>query len=365
MAVMQQMTATQQAMLERLAPQAPIQGPPVATQARAYNTVVQGPAPAQPAPTAKPQTTLVVQPTMSVGGSSTATTSSKKPPMGESGSGYTRLANGKLVKNKRPKERKLQERQARNWRSNATTALVQWLKEAGISREDPKPEHDPVYLQLVEDLENAKSYMDYVNNDETPLDVTAWKRENFSVQESSPAGKAVEPVSGPNTELSASLLGRLGFGSFPKGEDSSPAAKYGGPLNQVAYGRDGRLIVGWDESPAYVSLVLSPGLVAPEEIPQDVLRKESKAIRAWVLAHASTQSWCDEVEDAESAIQAEKSAILKSPRAASIEASATSVAPIRGMTPPHMRKPSGQQGSSPSIRQSGYGPSSGPETAMQ
>jgi hypothetical protein len=85
------------------------------------------------------------------------------PKMGESGSGYTLLPNGKLVRNKRPAHKPLPVRQAINWRSNATTNLVSFLKEKGIGKSDQKPINDPVYSQLVIDLAKAKAYYAYAN----------------------------------------------------------------------------------------------------------------------------------------------------------------------------------------------------------
>jgi hypothetical protein len=84
-----------------------------------------------------------------------------QPRMGESGSGYTLLPNGKTVRNKRPAHKPLTVRQAINWRSNATTELVSFLKERGIGKSDPKPASDLVYLQLVESLAKAKAYYVY------------------------------------------------------------------------------------------------------------------------------------------------------------------------------------------------------------
>lgn len=95
-------------------------------------------------------------------------------PMGESGSGYTRLPNGKLVRNKRPAHKPLQQRQASNWRGTATSNLVAYLKQVGLSKDDPKPVTDPAYATLVADLENSKEYFSYVKSGGTD-EVQTWR----------------------------------------------------------------------------------------------------------------------------------------------------------------------------------------------
>lgn len=97
-----------------------------------------------------------------------------QPRMGESGSGYTLLPNGKTVRNKRPAHKPLVLRQAINWRSNATTELVSYLKEKGIRKSDPKPAADLVYLQLVESLAKAKAYYAYTKDGGTN-EVHIWR----------------------------------------------------------------------------------------------------------------------------------------------------------------------------------------------
>jgi len=85
-----------------------------------------------------------------------------KPPPGESGSGYTRLPNGKLVRNQKPKARSLQETQAKNWQERAQSALRDYV--TGHFQRPPKevqekpPKGDGTYDGLVADLEWAKAY---------------------------------------------------------------------------------------------------------------------------------------------------------------------------------------------------------------
>jgi len=98
-----------------------------------------------------------------------------KPPKGQSGSGYTRIPNGKLVRNKRPATKSLPARQAKNWRSRATTDLVAFLKERGIGSDDPKPVGDANYRALVLDLEYSKAYFAYVKGEDEPVEVQDWK----------------------------------------------------------------------------------------------------------------------------------------------------------------------------------------------
>jgi len=99
------------------------------------------------------------------------------PKMGESGSGYTQLPNGKMVRNKRPAHKPLPVRQAINWRGNATTELVSFLKEKGIGKSDPKPVRDPLYQTLVYNLALAKAYHAYTKNGGTDQ-VQVWREAN-------------------------------------------------------------------------------------------------------------------------------------------------------------------------------------------
>jgi len=119
------------------------------------------------------------------------------PRIGESGSGYTRISNGRLVRNKRPKARPLQERQAKNWRSRATQDLVSFLKERNLGKDDPKPVNDPVYTKLVAALESAKAYMAYVGSTDQPMSVEDWRRSNLALPVATPVLQA-GPVSSAN-----------------------------------------------------------------------------------------------------------------------------------------------------------------------
>jgi len=101
-----------------------------------------------------------------------------KPAKGLSGSGYTRIPNGKLVKNKRPAQKPMPMRQAKNWRLKATTALVSFLKEAGVSKDDPKPLTNQRYQQLVADLAYAKAFYAYVRETNEPVEVQDWRSSN-------------------------------------------------------------------------------------------------------------------------------------------------------------------------------------------
>jgi len=102
----------------------------------------------------------------------------QKPPKGQSGSGYTRIPNGKLVRNKRPTAKPLPYRQAKNWRSNATANLVSGLKSAGVGPEDPKPTHNSAYREAVIDLNWSKAYYAYVRSSDDPLEVGPWRAQN-------------------------------------------------------------------------------------------------------------------------------------------------------------------------------------------
>jgi len=98
-----------------------------------------------------------------------------KPPKGVSGSGFTRIPNGKLVRNKRPTAKPLPLRQAKNWRAKATTSLVAFLKERGIGVNDAKPTGDSQYQRLVADLEYSKAYLAYVKSTDAPVQVHEWR----------------------------------------------------------------------------------------------------------------------------------------------------------------------------------------------
>jgi len=102
----------------------------------------------------------------------------QKPPKGESGSGFTRIPNGKLVRNKRPVAKPLPVRQAKNWRQKATTNLVEGLKTLGIGPADPKPVNDEGYRDAVIDLTWSKAYYAYVRTSDNPLEVGPWRASN-------------------------------------------------------------------------------------------------------------------------------------------------------------------------------------------
>jgi hypothetical protein len=162
-------------------------------QARTFAQVAQPPAVAAPAITAGfvPPAPIVHTPLSGNAPKSKVPKESTAPKMGESGSGYTRLANGKFVKNRRPKARPIQDRQAKNWRARSTTALVQFLKERRIGKEDPKPTDDSVYQALVSDLEMSKLYMEYLKNEDEPLEVQEWR--NSLIDDQRPSGNSPAP----------------------------------------------------------------------------------------------------------------------------------------------------------------------------
>jgi len=126
---------------------------------------------ANPVATGEPQ--IVVAPSQPAPAPKKGATD--KPPKGVSGSGFTRIPNGKLVRNKRPTAKPLPLRQAKNWRAKATTGLVAFLKERGIGVDDTKPTEDSRYQSLVTDLENSKAYMAYVKSTEAPVQVHEWR----------------------------------------------------------------------------------------------------------------------------------------------------------------------------------------------
>lgn len=161
-------------------------------QARTFAQVAQPPVPAPPVvvPGIIPPAPLVQTP-LSGNAQKSKPQKEAAPKMGETGSGYTRLANGKFVKNRRPKARPIQDRQAKNWRARSTTALVQFLKERGIGKDDPKPTDDAVYQALVSDLEISKLYMEYIKNDDEPLEVQEWR--NTLIDDPRPSDNSPAP----------------------------------------------------------------------------------------------------------------------------------------------------------------------------
>jgi len=125
------------------------------------------PVPAQPvAPYGAPYAAMAMRPARPFGargGRPPAVVAVQGVPVpGESGSGYTRLPNGKLVKNQKPKARPLQEAQAKNWQERAQNALRDYV--ATAFARPPKevqanpPQGDARYDTLVADLEWAKAY---------------------------------------------------------------------------------------------------------------------------------------------------------------------------------------------------------------
>jgi len=157
----------------------------------------------------------------------------EKPPKGQSGSGYTRIPNGKLVKNKRPTVKPLPLRQAKNWRTKSTTALVAFCKERGIGPDDPKPTGDTRYQQLVADLEKSKAFLAYVRSSDDPKEVSAWLAERPQVGPSKagdvdPAGDGGPPLS-PKVLTNLESLTPPNKGKAPKVPAASGSKPQFGP----------------------------------------------------------------------------------------------------------------------------------------
>jgi hypothetical protein len=83
---------------------------------------------------------------------------------------------------------------------------VQYLKEKGISKEGPKPDEDPIYLELVQDLENSKLYQEYLKNEDEPLSVQEW-REAFLLSGEDPSSETQDGQNGPSAVIAASPAG--------------------------------------------------------------------------------------------------------------------------------------------------------------
>lgn len=118
-------------------------------------------------------------------------------PKGESGSGYSRTKSGKLVRNKRSKERPLYERQARNWREKATQAVVAYLQSVGVPKGTIPPPSEEWDI-LDRELANAKAYQAYIKkckSDGVPNDdiedVRAWRESTLVSGAPSGASDAV------------------------------------------------------------------------------------------------------------------------------------------------------------------------------
>jgi hypothetical protein len=232
--------------------------------------------------------------------------------MGEPGSGYTRLANGKFVKNRRPKARPIQDRQAKNWRARSTTALVQFLKERGIGKEDPKPTDDPVYQALVSDLEMSKLYMEYLKNEAEPLEVQEWR--NTLVDDPRPSENTPAPVppvgppAPPASQTVDSTTQLIKAGPSDWKSDSwdgpKPVPKDGPPPTIVT---DDRLV----QYKVYYDLLTgnavnenfrgqktwAVGYDLPDRIDPVVLQ-DDKAFRAFVVKYHTPPkiSWAEDVE---------------------------------------------------------------------
>jgi hypothetical protein len=83
-----------------------------------------------------------------------------------------------VVKNQRPKDRSLQERQARNWRGKAIESLKAYAKRAGKSQEDLKkspPLEDEDYNRLWLDYRASLAYAKYAKHTVNPLPVDEWR----------------------------------------------------------------------------------------------------------------------------------------------------------------------------------------------
>jgi len=103
--------------------------------------------------------------------------SAQKPPRGESGSGWTRTRKGKLVKNRRPRQRPLVERQSRNAIKSARQALIDHVKSMGVERDSPPgPNLDPVYYDRLASLDEAKAYRAYVRETDSPKKIWEWRQ---------------------------------------------------------------------------------------------------------------------------------------------------------------------------------------------
>jgi hypothetical protein len=124
-----------------------------------------------------------------------------KPPKGVSGSGYTRIPNGKLVRNRRPAVKPLPLRQAKNWRARATTELVAFLKEREIGVDDPKPTEDTQYLELVSELENSKAYLAYVKLTDEPFQVHEFRGLLPGTQKVAPVEPSGEKLPGTGKHM--------------------------------------------------------------------------------------------------------------------------------------------------------------------
>lgn len=261
---------------------------------------VQQPAVVEPAPTSVG--TAIAVPAQNVQApqprAGPKTGESKKgstPKMGESGSGYTRLANGKFIKNKRPKARPIQDRQSKNWRARSTTALVQFLKERGIGKDDPKPEDDPRYIELVDDLDNAKLYQEYLRNEDEPLEVQEWRALLASEETSSEVSSKPNRVKGKEPA--------------PKGDPvvvpRAPREK--SPNKRKVYYS---LRTGYETNPdSQEPKTWASGYNLPLWVDPEVLNKDIKDVMSFFAqyAKADSPSWAEQVESSNLEIRDTKS----------------------------------------------------------
>jgi uncharacterized protein YjbI with pentapeptide repeats len=87
-----------------------------------------------------------------------------------------------VVKNQRPKDRSLQERQARNWRARAIDALKAYAQRKGKT---PKalsaspPDGDEEYDTLWLDYRAALAYAKYVKHTDNALSIVDWRNANL------------------------------------------------------------------------------------------------------------------------------------------------------------------------------------------
>lgn len=157
-----------------------------------------------------------------------------KPKLGESGSGYTRISNGRLVRNKRPMSRPLVERQARNWRSKATKDLVSFLKSRNIGPNDPKPSNDGEYKELVQELASAKAFSAYVKSTQEPLEVQDWREVSRSVPSTIVDSKAEKPSAGKTGVSPASGVKATGEALVGREANQKPTVPQDGTRGQSA-----------------------------------------------------------------------------------------------------------------------------------
>jgi hypothetical protein len=87
-----------------------------------------------------------------------------------------------VVKNQRPKERSLQERQAKNWRAKAIDALKAYAQRKGVTPKGLKaapPQEDEEYNTLWFDYRAALAYAKYVKHTDDALSIIDWRNANL------------------------------------------------------------------------------------------------------------------------------------------------------------------------------------------